>query len=177
MQGDPFGRCDVNKLFLALAAMALAFACCPCSSLELPVGSPVDDGDGSDEGFTLESLNGGTVSLSDLQGHVVVLDFWATWCSPCRESMPHLQAIHDRYAGDGVVVLAINIEENRRTVEEYIAEAGYTFTVLLDPNGETADAYSVWAIPHTIIIDRQGQQHEVLEGPQGVERELEQWLP
>lgn len=141
----------------------------PSPDYPLPTEMPWQEGMAPD--FTLPTLDGRTVTLSELRGQVVVLDFWASWCGPCQESMPALQALHERYAGRGVTVLAINEEENRSTVEAYVA-GRYTFTVLLDEEGSVGTAYGVWGIPHTVVVDRDGWPHVVWEGPEGTEAEV-----
>lgn len=119
--------------------------------------------------FTLESPGGGSITLSDLEGQVVVLDFWATWCSPCVESLDHLQQLHEQHADQGVVVLAINVGETRDEVAGFVAHYGYTFTVLLDTDDRVTDTYGVQGIPHTLVVDRNGEIHFVLGGPDAVE--------
>ena len=84
--------------------------------------------------FTLKDLNGNRVSLSDFKGKVVVLNFWATWCGPCRVEIPHIDALYQKYKDQGLVVLGINAERNHEKVEEF-AKAKVSYTVLLD--GET----------------------------------------
>ena len=126
--------------------------------------------------FTLDSLHGDAVTLSDLQGQVVILDFWATWCTPCFEGLDHLQQVHEQYADRGVVVLAINVGEDRREAAEFVAEHGYSFTVLLDTDARISDGYGVQGIPHTIIVDRGGEVHYVPGGAEDVEGVLRRLL-
>ena len=149
-----------------LLALVLLFAVTGsgCSSQSTLSGHAPD--------FTLDDLDGGAVTLSDLEGQVVVLDFWAVWCSPCVEALPHLQQLHEQYAGREVVVLAINVSEDRDEVAEFMAEHGYTLTVLLDGDGRVADDYGVRGIPHTIIVDRDGEMYPVLGGIDDVEDTL-----
>ena len=112
--------------------------------------------------FTLESLDGDAITLSELGDRIVVLEFWAIWCRPCVEAMPELEQLHEQYADQDVVVLAINVEEDRDEVAEFMADHGYTLTVLLDADGRVTDAYGVQGIPHTVIVDREGEVHYVL---------------
>jgi cytochrome c biogenesis protein CcmG/thiol:disulfide interchange protein DsbE len=86
----------------------------------------------------------------------VILNFWATWCAPCRVEMPALQAASERYADQGVVLLAVNASESRDQVADYMDELGLTFPAVLDPQGEIIDLYEVRVFPTTIWIDAEG---------------------
>jgi peroxiredoxin len=119
--------------------------------------------------FTLDSLNGGSITLSDLDGRMVVLDFWATWCHPCVESLDHLQQLHEHYANQDLVVLAINVGETRDEIAGFVEDYGYTFTVLLDTNDRVTETYGVQGIPHTLVVDQYGEVHHRLGGPDAVE--------
>ena len=135
---------------------------------------PVTSGPAPD--FTLDGLHGDAITLSDQRGQVVVLDFWATWCTPCFEGLDHLQQVHERYADQDVVVLAINAGEDRDEVAEFVADRGHTFTVLLDTDARVIDAYGVQSIPHTIIVDREGEVHYIPGGAGDVEQALRDLL-
>jgi peroxiredoxin len=116
--------------------------------------------------FELATLEGGTVRLSDLRGQVVVLNFWASWCPPCRAEMPDLQALHDAYAGRGVVVVSVNstVQDDEQAARDFAAEFGLTFPVPPDPAGEATRAYQVQALPTTFVIDRAGVIDRVIVG-------------
>lgn len=129
--------------------------------------SPVTSGTAPN--FTLESPSGGSITLGDLEGQVVVLDFWATWCSPCVESLDHLQQLHEQYADQDVVVLAINVGETRDEVAGFVEHYGYSFTALLDSDDRVTEVYGVQGIPHTLVVDRQGEVQYTLGGPDAVE--------
>jgi thiol-disulfide isomerase/thioredoxin len=107
-------------------------------------------------------LDGDAITLSDLENQIVVLDFWAIWCHPCVEAMPELEQLHKQYADQGVVVLAINVGEEQDEVTKFMADHGYTLTVLLDTDSRVTDAYGVQGIPHTVVVDRKGEIHYVL---------------
>jgi peroxiredoxin len=172
----------VKRYLLIGAVLIPLLACCPCGSLLSLIGdvaeapTPIDSDEEAAPDFTLESLDGSWVSLSDFEGQIVVLDFWTTWCTPCIESLPHLQDIHDRYAGQNVVVLAINVGESRSEIERRIGD-GYTFTILLDSDEKVSDSFDVLFIPHTVVIDQDGAVQEVPLGPEGVESAIQDLLP
>ncbi len=105
--------------------------------------------------FELETLNGDNLSLQDLQGKTVLLNFWATWCAPCRIEMPALEERHDRYQPDFMVV-GINFDEPAEDVSAYALELGLTFPVLLDPGGEVQRQYQIRGYPTSFIIDGDG---------------------
>jgi cytochrome c biogenesis protein CcmG/thiol:disulfide interchange protein DsbE len=116
--------------------------------------------------FSLEELEGSQVALSDFRGQPVMLNFWATWCPPCRAEMPAIQNVAARYRDDDLVVLLINQGEEAATVREYQAGTSLVATVLLDPRGSVASAYRVRALPTTVFIDREGRIRAIaLGGP------------
>ncbi|HKK45726.1 MAG TPA: redoxin domain-containing protein [Balneolaceae bacterium] len=115
--------------------------------------------------FDLTSFSGKKINLKDLRGKVVVLDFWATWCGPCREAHPHLQKLYSEYKDDGLVVLGIN-SESKQKVQHYMNENGYTFTNLMDPDQSVGMDYRVDAIPSVFVINRKGIVNSHLVGYQ-----------
>ena len=106
--------------------------------------------------FTLQLLGGGNTTLSSLRGKVVVLNFWATWCPPCRVEMPSMETLYQRYKDQGLEMLAVNLRENRNVVQQFIQRYGYTFPIPLDLDGMVSSRYGIEAIPTTFIIDRDG---------------------
>jgi peroxiredoxin len=114
--------------------------------------------------FTVETLDGETVTLAGLRGQTVVLNFWATWCGPCRVEMPDLQAFADR-AGETVRLIAINQGEAPETVRQWAAELGLTFPIGLDPAGEAARPYHLRGLPSTYIIAPDGTITRIFYGP------------
>lgn len=107
--------------------------------------------------FTLNDLDGKAVSLKSLRGKVVLIDFWATWCGPCRVEMPRLETLHKEMKSKGLVVLGVNQREEATRARAYIERSGYTFPILLDKDGKASDAYQVSAIPTLLIIDKAGK--------------------
>ena len=108
--------------------------------------------------FELATLDGGTARLSDYQGRPVILNFWATWCAPCRLEMPELQRAQTEFdaAGEGPIVLTINEGDSAEQVGEFFAEVGLTLTALLDSEGEVGTTYGAFFLPTTIIIGPDG---------------------
>ena len=104
--------------------------------------------------FTVEMLDGSKVKLSSLRGKVVLINFWATWCKPCREEMPDLQSIYEE-RDDDVVILAINMDAHN-DVEGFIDSYSVTFPVLLDENDQISDMYQIISLPTTYFIDEDG---------------------
>jgi thiol-disulfide isomerase/thioredoxin len=107
--------------------------------------------------FNLALLGGGNVSLSSFRGKVVILNFWATWCPPCRTEMPSMETLYQHYKDQGLEMLAVNIRENRNIVQRFIRSNNYTFPILMDVDGRVAGIYGIEAIPTTFIIDREGK--------------------
>jgi len=110
------------------------------------------------EPFELPGVAGGRVSLRDHAGQVVLLNFWATWCPPCREELPALQALHASLAGEGLSVLAVSVDGGSAdAVARFAGERGLAFPVLHDPREEVARRYGVFAYPTSVVIDRAGR--------------------
>lgn len=126
-------------------------------------GSPVvvhgqtADGEERVVDFTLRDLAGGQVSLSDYEGQIIYLNFWATWCKWCKKEMPDMESIHRVYKDRGVAVLAVSVGEELGKVDEFIEEHGYSFKVLLDPDKTVSQAYRVRPIPVSLFLDRNGE--------------------
>lgn len=144
------GRVSVRRLILITAAFVIfGTSCSTPSFLNAPVpevGAPAPD-------FTLQTPQGESVSLSDLRGQVVLINFWATWCAPCRVEMPAIQA---RYNRGGFTVLAIDFDESADLVQAFVDELGLTFTVLLDPGGDVQNLYRVRGYPTSFFVDADG---------------------
>lgn len=107
--------------------------------------------------FTALSLNGpGTAKLSDFKGQVVLLNFWASWCFPCRYEMPHFQKIHDTLKDDGLAVVAVAVFDKLEEAQAFQDKYGFTFPILFDKSGKAKDAFSVDAVPWTYLVQRDG---------------------
>lgn len=107
--------------------------------------------------FTLMTPDGTALRLEEQRGHVVVLNFWATWCAPCRLEMPLFQKLHQELQQRPLRVWAIAVHEGRDKVAPFLAEQGLTFTALLDPQGEVSGLYAVRGLPATMLIDCAGK--------------------
>ena len=108
--------------------------------------------------FSLTDLDGNTVSLSDYRGQKnVYINFWASWCGPCKLEMPDIEAIHREYQDKDLVVLAVNVGESSKAVEKYIDINGFSFTALLDPDMKVSKLYKVNSIPVSVFIDKEGK--------------------
>jgi peroxiredoxin len=116
--------------------------------------------------FTLESLSGDQISLSDMRGKAIVLNLWASWCPPCREEMPALQRVYQENHERGLEVLAVNMtaQDNIAAVEDFVQEFNLTFPILLDTGGEVGNAYLMRALPTTFFIDQKGVVQRVIVG-------------
>src|SRR5919198_5232881 len=114
---------------------------------------------------TLPMLAGGTARLSDERGKIVVLNFWATWCVPCRAEMPELQRLADDLDGKPFVLWAIDLQEDQTTIDQFRRELGLRLPVLLDEDGIVTRAYGVRALPATFLVDQQGVLRQQRLGP------------
>jgi peroxiredoxin len=114
------------------------------------------------EVVTLERI---PLRLSDLRGKVVFVNFWATWCDPCKEEMPAMERLYQRFRDRGLVVLALAVDAQVSRVRPFVREHGFTFTVGLDSRMAVANLYTVRALPSTFIIDRQGHLASLAMGP------------
>jgi peroxiredoxin len=134
----------------ALAAVALG-ACALSAGAATP-------------GFTLPARAGGTLSLDQLKGQVVMVNFWATWCGPCRQEMPLLEQIQQKYEPLGFTVVGINVEPDSAAAQAWLTGVGVTFPILFDRENTVAAAFGVEGMPSTVFIDRNGAVRYVHRG-------------
>jgi len=139
----------LGALFAVFAATTLA-----ASSLE---GQPAPD-------FVLKSSSGENLRLSEYRGDVVMINFWATWCAPCRQEMPLLDDLYARYERVGFTLLGVNIDDDKRRAMKMIDELGVKFPVLFDESKEVSKLYDVEVMPTTILVDREGNVRYVHHG-------------
>lgn len=106
--------------------------------------------------FALTTLDGEKVKLSDLKGHVVMINFWASWCGPCRQEMPLLNDIYASYKKAGFVLLGVNLDESAEDAKAFLKKTPVNFPVLMDSKGQVADLYKNQAMPSSYFVDRKG---------------------
>lgn len=123
--------------------------------------------------FAFDARSGG-VSLESLKGQVVYLDFWASWCGPCRASFAWMKSLHERDAARGLRIVAVNLDKDHALAEAFLAEHPAPFTIAYDPAGKVAEAYHVSAMPSSFLIGRDGRilaQHGGFDAKRGAEWE------
>jgi len=130
-----------TTLFILFAVSSSCFA----SSLT----GPADD-------FTLKSRSGENVRLQELTGQVVFINFWASWCAPCRKELPKLEQLHQKYKDLGVTILGINIDENPELSKKILKDISITFPVLFDSDSKVSGLYKIEAMPSSFIVDKSG---------------------
>ena len=161
---------------IVAAVILLILVTAPCSVLAQPLKSPSTDDLLKSIGlskpamtrapdFNLRDTNGGIANLSGYRGNLVLVNFWATWCGPCREEMPSLEQLSRNFGGQGFTVLAVNQRENAALVNKFMKTHGLNFTIPLDTDGRVAAAYRVYGIPVTYLIDGNGQALGLKSGP------------
>ncbi|MBM2827217.1 MAG: cytochrome biosis protein [Dehalococcoidia bacterium] len=167
-------------LMLPIALIGLALLTAACAEAGASSGGA---GDGLAEGirigskapdFALSDLDGKEVRLSDFRGRPVMLNFWATWCGPCRVEMPHMQEAQ-RELGEktGFVVLAVNLGEDAKTARRFLEENGFEFTAVLDRDSSVArDRYKIIGLPTSFFIDREGVIRDIQVGPLATKEHL-----
>jgi len=142
-------NCLLGLIFSVLAATSLA-----SSSL---IGQLAPD-------FALKNASGDNLRLSEFRGDVVMINFWATWCGPCRQEMPLLDELYSKYQRVGFILLGVNIDDDSGKAMNMIAELGVSFPVLFDTRKEVSKLYAVDAMPVTILVDRDGKVRHVHHG-------------
>ncbi|MEO6990406.1 MAG: TlpA disulfide reductase family protein [Candidatus Baltobacteraceae bacterium] len=130
-----------------------------------PAGGPSMLAGAPAQSFQLPRLGGGTGSLADYRGRIVVLTLWATWCPPCRAEMPDLERVHRALAARGVVILGIDQGESAQAAGAFVRELGVTFPILLDEQQQYGRVYEAVGLPTTIVVDRTGHIVRGIDGP------------
>ena len=136
----------------ALIAVALAIACAPAAERDtVRIGAPAPP-------YRAATLAGDSVSLEELRGKVVLLNIWATWCAPCRDEIPVLQALHEQYGSTGLEILGVSVDARgeERRIREFASGIGMTYPIWLDPDERVSTVYRAIGVPSTYLIDRDG---------------------
>ncbi len=168
------GRKRLLSGVLAIA-MAVGFASCGDSQNGSAEGeyAPAEVGEEMRD-FTAETLSGESFTLSEQKGKVILLNFWATWCGPCVGEMPAFPELIEKY-GDELCLVAVNCGEDKETVESFMEDNGYSFTVLTDEDYAISDMYPTDGIPYTVIFDRDGNIAHIQLGADTSEKMLEMY--
>ncbi len=114
--------------------------------------------------FSLKSMSGENIRLSEMRGKVVMINFWATWCAPCRKEMPLLNDLYNKHKNSGFVLLGVNIDNTPKNAEKMAKKLGINFPILFDNSKKVSEAYKVSAMPFTIILDRSGKVNQIHKG-------------
>jgi len=136
-----------NRIAVVAAALAIAL---PALALAGPAGPPAPQ-------FTLTTRAGRDVSLTQYRGQVVMINFWASWCGPCRQEMPLLESIYKKYNKLGFTLLGVNVEPDSKAADDWLKATPVTFPILYDKESKVSKLYDVAGMPSTVIIDRSGK--------------------
>jgi peroxiredoxin len=146
----------ITNRLLALAVLTAA-ATMTAAAATLQTGAPAP-------AFQLNSNAGKPLALADFRGQIVLLNFWASWCGPCRQEMPILEQLNRQYHGKGVTLLGINVEPDSAAAVDWLKATPVTFPILFDTDSKVSKLYEVAGMPNTVIIDRKGQVRYIHRG-------------
>ena len=132
------------------------------SMIEFKPGMPIKEGVAAPD-FTGELMDGTSITLSELQGKPVIINFWATWCGPCVKEMPAFERLKDDF-GDKIGIIAVNCGDDAETVKDFVEENGYTFPVVLDEEYSISMLYPTNSIPYTVVVDAEGRVTHISTG-------------
>ena len=130
--------------------------------IEFKPGMPIKEGVQAPD-FTGELIDGTSITLSELQGKPVIINFWATWCGPCVKEMPAFERLKDDF-GDKIGIIAVNCGDDAGTVKDFVEENGYTFPVVLDEEYSISMLYPTNSIPYTVVVDAEGKVTHISTG-------------
>ncbi len=145
----------MNSCAIVVAAIALFLSTTAVDAIEAGQAAPA---------FALPTAKGDTVALDKLRGKVVYVDFWASWCGPCRRSFPWMNEMQQKYGARGFTVVAVNVDKKRADAEKFLAQIPANFTVVYDETGNTPTAYGVRGMPSSYLIDVRGNVTYVERG-------------
>ena len=144
-----------NIFLIGLLAVFLPFA--PINAADISPGQPAPE-------FTLKSLKNGNLSLKELRGQVVMINFWATWCGPCRQEIPVLNTLYEKYRDTGFVLLGVNVDSESVNAIQMVSRLKATYPILFDSDKRASVLYHVSAMPTTVLIDRDGKVRYIQKG-------------
>jgi peroxiredoxin len=147
----------LHRACLTLSALALALGAAVAQATPVAPSQKAPD-------FTLRTMDGKNLRLQELRGQVVLVNFWATWCGPCRQEMPHLNRLYDKYRSSGFVMLGVNIDDEPEKAIGLANKLGLHFPVLLDNDKKVSRLYDLSTMPSTVVIDRDGKVRYVHRG-------------
>jgi thiol-disulfide isomerase/thioredoxin len=146
-------RADVYRILILLLLLCAA---APLPAANAPLSTAPD--------FTLKSSSGVNLKLSELRGQVVLINFWASWCGPCRKEMPLLDQLYQQYKPLGFTVLGVNVEEDQKQAHSLLNKVPVSFPVVFDGTNSVSKLYNVIAMPTTVIVDRNGNMRYLHKG-------------
>ena len=159
--------------FASTRRMLIGAALAACAGAAVPAVTPAMIA----PDFTLRSMGGPNLRLHEQRGQVVLVNFWATWCGPCRQEMPHLNRLYEKYRASGFQLLGVNIDDDARAATDLATRLGVKFPVLLDTDKKASRLYDMSAMPATVVIDRDGRVRYVHRGYRdGYEKTYEQQI-
>ena len=147
----------MNHRITRIAVRAIAALVVSLPVLAASSSSPAPD-------FTLAARGGKSVSLAQYKGQVVMINFWATWCGPCREEMPLLESIYKKYNKVGFTLIGVNVEPDSKAAEAWLKQTPVSFPILFDTQSKVSKLYQVAGMPSTVIVDRKGQVRLIHKG-------------
>jgi thiol-disulfide isomerase/thioredoxin len=146
------------KVRLGIALLCLLASGLAAGAAPLRIGDPTP-------AFNLQTLDGKTVSIGSLKGRVVLIDFWATWCGPCRSALPELKALHQKNAGKPLVVVSVSVDEDRKKAEEFVHKNGMDWLQAWDGQGQILNGvFGINNLPSYVLIDAQGRISYLMRG-------------
>jgi cytochrome c biogenesis protein CcmG, thiol:disulfide interchange protein DsbE len=163
---NPSRRAGPSKLIIALVSLAILAAAFGMVWLQSSKYEPLTVGKAAPD-FELPDLGDSSVKLSDYRGKVVFLNFWATWCKPCKEEMPSMEVLYRKFKDKGLVVLAVSIDRvtTKQDIPPFVKSMDLSFPIMVDSWGQTDKRYKLMGVPETYIIDREGVLREKVIGP------------
>jgi peroxiredoxin len=147
----------MKSRFASLAVRTVALLAVTLPAFALTASGPAPQ-------FSLQARGGKTVNLAQYKGQVVMINFWATWCGPCRQEMPLLESIHKKYNKMGFTMLGVNVEPDASKAEDWLKSTPVSFPILFDTKSEVSKMYAVSGMPSTVIIDRKGNVRVIHRG-------------